>query len=144
MVIKNIFTKKTKKEKEIKVKKEEKPEESGPPLPLEEKKIEKKEISPEGKHVSQAWKVLKAPHITEKAADFTKQNKYVFQVDPKTNKIEIKKAVEDLYRINVLGVRIVNIPMKKRRLGRIAGWKKGYKKAIVTIKKGQKIELLPR
>jgi len=43
-----------------------------------------------------------------------------------------------------LGVKIINLPPKKRRLGKIRGWRKGYKKAIVRIKEGQKIEVLPR
>jgi len=43
-----------------------------------------------------------------------------------------------------LNIKIINVPKKRRRLGRISGWKKGYKKAIVKIKKGQKIEVLPR
>ena len=113
-----------------------------PTSPAEEK-IKREEIS-FGRKFSQAWKVLKTPQITEKATDLAKQNKYTFQVDPKTNKIEIKKVIEDLYKVNVLRIRILNVPAKKRRLGRISGWKKGYKKAIVTIKEGQKIEVLPR
>jgi len=88
--------------------------------------------------------ILKAPQITEKATDLIKQNQYVFKVYPKANKSEIKKAVENFYGVNVVSVRIVKIPRKQRRIGRISGWKKGYKKAIVKIKGGQKIEMLPR
>lgn len=89
-------------------------------------------------------KILLSPQITEKATDLTKKNQYIFKVYFKTNKNEIKKAIENLYKVNVLDVKIVKIPRKRRRLGRISGWRKGYKKAIVKIKEGQKIEVLPR
>lgn len=88
--------------------------------------------------------ILKSPHITEKATDLAKKNQYVFKIWPKTNKIEVKKAIEDLYKVDVLSVKIINIPRRKRKLGKISGWRKGYKKAIVKIKPGQKIEVLPR
>ena len=118
-----------------------------------EKKIEKKpEVKPEIKIKKSkrkisgvAYRVLVEPHVTEKASDLTERNKYVFKVLPNANKIEIKKAVESLYGVDVSGVRIINIHRKKRRVGRKReGWKKGYKKAIVKIKKGQKIEIMPR
>ncbi len=88
--------------------------------------------------------ILKTPHITEKSTDLVGKNQYVFKVWPKANKIEIKKAIEDLYGVDVLDVKIIKVPPKRRRLGRISGWRKGYKKAIVKIKEGQKIEVLPR
>ena len=90
------------------------------------------------------FKILIEPHITEKTTDLEKKNQYVFKVFPKANKTEIKKAIEDLYKVEVLNIKIINVPKKRRRLGRISGWKKGYKKAIVKIKEGQKIEVLPR
>lgn len=96
------------------------------------------------KRIDLAWKVLKRAHITEKATNLASDNRYVFNVYPKRNKIEIKKAVENIYGVNVLKVYIINIPGKKRRLGRVQGWKPGYKKAIVLIKSGQKMELMPR
>lgn len=91
-----------------------------------------------------AYRVLGAPHVTEKATALIEENKYVFKVLPRTNKIEIKKAVENLYGVDVIKVRIINVPRRRRRLGKQKGWRKGYKKAIVKIKKGQKIEILPR
>jgi large subunit ribosomal protein L23 len=93
---------------------------------------------------SQAYKILKVPHVTEKASDLVKKNQYVFKVWPGANKVEVKKAIEGLFRVEVLGVRIINIPRKKRRLGRVSGFRKPYKKAIVRVKEGQKIEVLPR
>lgn len=88
--------------------------------------------------------VLLKPHVTEKATRLAEGNQYTFQVFRGVNKIEIKNAIEELYGIDVTDVRIVNVPPKKRRRGRIEGWRKGYKKAIVRIKEGQKIEVLPR
>lgn len=87
---------------------------------------------------------LKSAQITEKAGDLTEKNQYVFNVYSSANKTEVKKAVEEIFKVNVTAVNIINIPRKKRKLGKISGWKKGYKKSIVQIKKGQKIELLPR
>lgn len=136
---------KPKKEKPVKKKAEKKVEK-----PVEkkiEKKPVKKEVKPKkvlGKPITGTYRILQEPHITEKATDLSKENKYVFKVFPRANKIEVKKVIESLYNVDVLDVRIVNIPSKKRRLGRTQGWRKGYKKAIIKLKKGQKIELLPR
>ncbi|MDP3991038.1 MAG: 50S ribosomal protein L23 [Candidatus Nealsonbacteria bacterium] len=91
-----------------------------------------------------AYSILKGPHITEKATELVSANQYIFNVYVKANKPEIKKTIEDIYGVKVVSVNIVNIPAKKRRLGKIEGWRKGYKKAIVKIKAGQKIEVLPR
>ncbi len=96
------------------------------------------------KKIGLAWHILKKAHITEKATDAAAKNKYIFNVYPEANKNQIKKSVEDIYGVNVVSVNIVNIPAKKRRLGRSQGWKSGYKKAIVKIKAGQEIELMPR
>jgi large subunit ribosomal protein L23 len=88
--------------------------------------------------------ILKAPHITEKATNLAEKNQYVFRVWQKANKNEVKKAIENLYKVKVMDVKIINVPAKRRRLGRISGWKKGFKKAIVRIKEGQKIEVMPK
>ena len=90
------------------------------------------------------WHALKSPHVTEKATDLLEKNQYVFKVNARTNKTEVAKTIENFYGVNVVAVRIVNIPAKKRRMGRTVGRKPGYKKAIIKLKKGQKIELLPR
>jgi len=112
----------------------------------EEKKVEKKESKPKksaGKYFD-TYKILKEPHVTEKATELTENNQYVFKIFPKANKIEVKRAVEDLYNVDVLKVRIIHSPEKPRRLGRTEGKKAGFKKAIVRVKEGQTIELLPR
>lgn len=94
--------------------------------------------------LSHNYRILDIPHITEKAGDLAEAGQYIFRVFPKANKVQIKKAVENDFGVNVVSVKIVNVKRKKKRLGRIEGMKPGYKKAIVKIKKGQKIELLPR
>lgn len=113
--------------------------------PLKKEEVIKPEIRGPKKKISEkGYQILYSPHITEKATELEKENKYVFKVFQKTNKIEIKKAVEGLYGVDVIGVNVINVPRRRRRLGRQMGWRKGYKKAIVKIKKGQKIEILPR
>jgi len=88
--------------------------------------------------------VLRSPQITEKAVNLQNDNQYVFKVTPTANKSEVKKAVEGVYNVDVLKVRMINSPAKKKRLGRSLGWQAGYKKAIVSVRKGQVIEILPR
>jgi len=93
---------------------------------------------------SDAWKVLSSPHVTEKASRLAEENQYIFKVFPRAKKIEIKKAVEDIYGVNTESVKIINVSPRKRRIGKTIGMTKGYKKAIVKIAKGQEIEILPR
>lgn len=88
--------------------------------------------------------VLKSAHITEKAGDLAEKDKYVFKVSSEANKIKIKQEIESVFKVNVISVRTINIPKRKKRLGKITGWQKGYKKAIIGIKKGQKIDISPR
>ena len=84
---------------------------------------------------------IKKPIITEKATILSEQNKTVFRVHEKANKKIIKKNIEKLFKVNVIKVNIVNQKTKvKMRQGK-KSYKKGYKKAIVTLKKGQSIDL---
>lgn len=91
-----------------------------------------------------AYRVLRKPRITEKSSDLTKQNQYVFELWPRANKDAVKKGIEELYNVDVEQVRIIKVPAKRRRLGRITGWRKGSKKAIIKLREGQRIEVLPR
>lgn len=87
--------------------------------------------------------ILKKPHVTEKASGLAStKNAYVFVVEKNANKIEVKKAIEDMYKVKPLRVNIINIPAKLVRNRGRAGVKSGYKKAIVYLKKSDKIELL--
>ncbi len=89
-----------------------------------------------------SYESIKKPHISEKASFLSETDQYIFEVSPNYNKNEIKKSVEGIYNVKVLSVNIVKIPAKKRRLGKTEGFRKAYKKAIVKIKEGQKIEIL--
>ena len=84
---------------------------------------------------------IRSPIITEKATIMSEQNKTVFKVHEKANKKNIKKNVEKLFKVNVVKVNIINQKTKlKIKQGRKT-FKSGYKKAIVTLKKGQSIDL---
>jgi len=85
--------------------------------------------------------LVQEPIISEKSNFLGAQNKYVFRVMNDANKPEIKRSIEGIYGVNVVSINIINVPGKKRRVGRVEGFKKGFAKAIVTIKEGQKIEL---
>lgn len=85
--------------------------------------------------------VLLQPRVSEKASRLATQDKYVFLVRPEANKITIKKAVESFYKVKVVMVNIVKTDGKTRNFGRTAGRTSDFKKAIVTLKKGEKIEL---
>ena len=84
---------------------------------------------------------IRSPIITEKATILSEQNKTVFKVHEKANKRIIKKNIEKLFKVNVVKVNIINQKTKiKLKQGR-KSYKTGYKKAIVTLKKGQSIDL---
>ena len=140
MAILDIFKRKQGK-KPVPVSKEKIQEaKKAPEVKVEEKpKTEKKAAK---KKIGIIYSTLKEPYITEKATDLSKENKYVFKVYSTANKTEIKKAIESLYNVNVLSVRTINIPRKKKRFGKTMGFKAGLRKAIVEVKPGQKIEIL--
>ncbi len=81
------------------------------------------------------------PVVTEKTNDQKDEdNQVTFEVDPRANRIEIKRAVEAIFKVKVAGVRTMNIKGKIKRRGRILGKRKDWKKAIVTLMPGQSIE----
>lgn len=108
----------------------------------EEKKSEKPEVVKTTAGKGFSYESVKQPHISEKASFLAEKDQYVFQISARCNKKEAKDAVEGLYGVNVLSVNIITIPAKKRRMGRTEGFRKAYRKAVVTIKNGQKIEIL--
>jgi len=85
-------------------------------------------------------KVLKQPVISEKSFAAAENGKYVFLVDKNATKVEIEKAVEKAFKVHVLSVNTVVVKGKLKRFGRVFGRRSDYKKAIVTIKKGESIE----
>lgn len=88
--------------------------------------------------------IIKNPLITEKATKLSESGRYIFLVAPQATRPEIKKAVKEAYRVDAIKVNVVNVKSKARRLGRTLGRKPGYKKAIVTLKSGQKLDILPQ
>ena len=85
--------------------------------------------------------LIKKSWVTEKSTDLSKIGKYVFVVKAGATKPEIKKAVKEVYKVDAVSVNIINRPAKKKRLGQLKGKQSGYKKAIVTLKAGQTIDL---
>ena len=85
---------------------------------------------------------IKAPLVTEKVTKLNTQNKYAFWVEKRSNKIEIKKAVEAIYKVKVVSVNTINMKGKTKRLrwGQ-EGKKSSWKKAFVTLKKGDEIKI---
>ena len=85
--------------------------------------------------------IIIAPVITEKAAIQAEANIYTFKVAKDANKIEIKKAIEEAFGVKVVKVNTANTKAKDKRVGRYTGKTKTYKKAFVTLKDGEAIEL---
>jgi large subunit ribosomal protein L23 len=85
--------------------------------------------------------IIKRPLITEKSTrQKEKGNQIVFVVDPRANKIQVRQAVEKLFKVKVKAVHTLNLKGKRKRMGRFFGWQSDWKKAIVTLKEGERIE----
>ncbi len=90
-----------------------------------------------------SYDVLLGPLLTEKGAMLKeKDNKVVFRVGRNANKIEIKKAVEEIFKVKVNRVTTINCRGKMKRLGKFEGRKPDWKKAVVTLKKGEKLDFI--
>jgi large subunit ribosomal protein L23 len=114
------------------------------------KTVAKKTVEPDvvkktlpRKKEGMAFKLLKEPHISEKATNLSENGKYIFRIYKNANKSEIKKAISNFYGVIVKDVNIINIKTKIKLLRGKKGEKPGYKKAIVSLEKGHKIEILP-
>jgi large subunit ribosomal protein L23 len=106
-----------------------------------EPKIEKTDKTKIKGLTNQAYRVLLKPLVTEKASSLGILNQYVFAVDPRMNKVEVKKAIRVIYKVDPVSVNIANFSGKKVRYGRRSGKTKDWKKAIVTLKSGDKIQV---
>ncbi len=85
--------------------------------------------------------IIRRPVITEKGTDLKDHaNQYVFEVARDANKIEIKRAVESLFRVKVLRVQTLSVKGKEKRVGRFVGRTPDWKKALATLKEGDSIE----
>ena len=88
-----------------------------------------------------SYEVLRRPVITEKNTMLIEQNKYAFEVSRDANKPQIKEAVEKAFKVKVASVNVMHVPGKMRRAGRRRGMTSSWKKAVVTLEPGNKIEL---
>ena len=91
--------------------------------------------------MKEAQKIVRRPLVTEKSTRQKEEGRqYVFEVDPNANKIEIQRAVEQLFKVTVMQVRTANVLGKMKRLGRRYGKRPDWKRAIVTLKEGDRID----
>jgi large subunit ribosomal protein L23 len=88
-----------------------------------------------------AHQIIVRPLITEKNTNLMTLNKYCFEVDQKANKQQIKQAIEEVFNVAVVSVHTMNVRGKQRRRGQKLGYTANWKKAIVTLAEGNRIEL---
>ncbi len=89
--------------------------------------------------------VIRHPLLTEKATDLKERhNQVAFKVHERANKKQIKEAIEKIFNVTVTGVRVANTPRKPKKLGQHSGSKPGFKKAIISMKEGDVIEIFER
>ena len=105
------------------------------------KTVKKSDGKIKGAYSPKAYETLLRPLITEKASEISVLNKYVFAIDPRMNKIDVKKAIRTIYEVDPISVNILNISGRKVRYGKTRGKTKSWKKAVVTLRKGDSIEV---
>ena len=88
-----------------------------------------------------AREIIIKPVVTEKSVDLMQENKYCFKVAKDANKIEIKNAIEEIFKVTVVNVNTVNVNGKMKRMGRTQGMTASWKKAVVTLREGDSIEV---
>ena len=87
-----------------------------------------------------SYDIIRRPIITEKSALLAEKAVYTFEVAKDANKVEIKKAIEEIFNVKVVAIRTVNVHRKAKRMSRYEGFKAAYKKAIVRLEPGQTIK----
>jgi large subunit ribosomal protein L23 len=85
--------------------------------------------------------ILVRPIVTEKNTALNEVGKYCFEVLQSSNKIEVKRAVEEVFNVHVTAVNVMKVPGKMRRMGRTSGMTRTWKKAVVTLAPGERIDL---
>lgn len=89
------------------------------------------------------YRVVRRPHVSEKTTDLIQNhNAYVFEVDMDATKTDIREAIFRIWNVQVESIRTINVRGKAKRMGRIAGFSRSWKKAIVTLKDGDGIDVL--
>ena len=101
----------------------------------------KKDTGKQAKTPQIAYRVIIKPLVTEKVGELGKENKYVFQVANNANKIEVAKAIEEVYKVRPEKVNVVRMQGKRVRFGRLQGKRSDWKKAIVKIPEGKSISV---
>ncbi len=91
--------------------------------------------------MKKAYDVIVRPLITEKTTALIELRQYTFEVKQGSNKVEVKKAVEELFNVKVIAVNMVNCRRKERRVGKYEGLRPAVQKAIVTLAEGQKLDV---
>lgn len=117
-------------------------EKEKPKKPSKSKKAASSAIKMESAH--SAYGVVVRPHVSEKSVERNHEGKYVFEVASSVSKKQIKDAIEVMYGVKVESVNKIKVPAKKTRYRMQTGTKFRYNKAVVTLKKGQEIEVLPQ
>ena len=87
------------------------------------------------------YEIIVRPLITEKSMKLVDEGKYTFEVKQGANKVEVKKAVEELFKVEVTAVNMMNTQRKRRRVGKYEGLRPAVQKAIVTLAEGQKLDV---
>lgn len=87
------------------------------------------------------YDVVKRLHVTERSVSLQTEGCYTFAVDPRATKVDVRNAIEQLFSVKVDTVRTMNLFGKRKRVGKNVGKKSDWKKAIVTLKEGEKIEI---
>ncbi|MFH0857139.1 MAG: 50S ribosomal protein L23 [Candidatus Magasanikbacteria bacterium] len=118
---------------------EEETQKNEAPVKDTKKKVSEKKATREVK--GDAYKILEHTLVSEKTNRYEADGKYTFLVSSEANKVEVKKAIKALYGITPKSVNMINVEGKKKRFGRALGKRKDYKKAIVTVNKGDKLNV---
>jgi len=87
------------------------------------------------------YDIIVRPLITEKSTKLVETRKYTFEVMQGVNKIEVKKAVEEIFKVNIIQVNMINVRKKERRVGKYEGFRPAVRKAIVTLAEGQTLDV---
>ncbi|MDD4358662.1 MAG: 50S ribosomal protein L23 [Candidatus Pacebacteria bacterium] len=104
---------------------------------MAKKEVKEKKMDLKGGEV---FNIIRKPRITEKASILAENNFYTFEVDKRSNKIEIKDFIEKKYNVHIDSIRIVNVPKKPKKRGLIKGFKSGFKKAFIKVREGEQID----
>jgi len=92
--------------------------------------------------MNNAYHIIRRALLTEKSSNLRGRNIYVFEVDRRADKPEIKRAIESVFKVTVVDVRTLNVRGKVKRLGRFSGKRPDWKKAMITLADGQSIDVV--